>query len=151
MSRSGYTRCACALCPEIAISSDELTPERCNDCEAAGCDPARDCVVAEREAAHTVPLKRCGKCGAAIARPRTTREHEICPACMDAIPTTTADGTRRKVWFPGDATNGGDSTAADTLAMPLDASIEFFDPFARRCPRCDGKHATVACPPGGAS
>lgn len=141
---SSYVPCACAICFEVAISGDDpLTPSFCGDCESAGCDPAYDCLARDPEDEG----KPCGKCGDVIARPRTTREHELCPACTDAIPTTGSDGTRRKVWLPANPLNGGDSTATDTLAMPLDESIEFFDPFARRCPRCDGRHATVACPP----
>jgi hypothetical protein len=35
---SGYTRCACRDCMDLAISSDTSKPELCLLCKDAGCD-----------------------------------------------------------------------------------------------------------------
>jgi hypothetical protein len=38
MTWSGYTRCACRDCFDIAVSDDTRKPELCSDCADARCD-----------------------------------------------------------------------------------------------------------------
>lgn len=40
---SGYTDCACRDCFDIAVSNDMDSPDLCNECETAGCDPEGEC------------------------------------------------------------------------------------------------------------
>lgn len=40
---SGYTHCACRDCFEIVVSDDMSSPDFCEDCLAAGCEPDSEC------------------------------------------------------------------------------------------------------------
>jgi hypothetical protein len=42
-AESGYTPCKCRDCFNTAISADIRKPEFCSECEAAGCEPGREC------------------------------------------------------------------------------------------------------------